>query len=58
MPKPLLIIISGPPGTGKTTLGKRMANELHLPFVNKDSIKELLFDHLGWHDRAWSRKLR
>ena len=57
MQKPLLIIISGPPCTGKTTLGRRMANEFHLPFVNKDSIKELLFDQLSWQDREWSKKL-
>lgn len=57
MPKTPLIIILGPPGTGKTTLGKRIARELHLPFVHKDGIKELLFDRLGWSDRVWSRKV-
>ncbi|MFA5106958.1 MAG: ATP-binding protein [Patescibacteria group bacterium] len=57
MPKPLLIIISGKPGTGKTTLGKKIAKEFHLPFISKDAIKESLFDDLGWSDRAWSRKL-
>ncbi|MDQ2902886.1 MAG: ATP-binding protein [Ktedonobacteraceae bacterium] len=57
MPTPLLIIISGPPGAGKTTLGRYLAQELHLPFLNKDDIKELLFDNLGWSDRPWSRKL-
>ncbi|HEU5228972.1 MAG TPA: AAA family ATPase [Ktedonobacteraceae bacterium] len=55
--KPCLIIITGLSGTGKTTLGKRLAQELRLPFIYKDGIKELLFDDLGWHDRAWSRKL-
>ncbi|HJT55501.1 MAG TPA: ATP-binding protein [Ktedonobacteraceae bacterium] len=57
MSKTPLIIISGPPCTGKTTLGKRLANDLNLPFVHKDGIKELLFDKLGWSDRAWSRTL-
>jgi predicted kinase len=57
MPKCLLIIISGPPCTGKTTLGKRLAADLCLPFFNKDGIKEILFDTLGWKDRDWSRKL-
>lgn len=57
MSKTLLIIISGPPGSGKTTLGEHLARELRLPFIHKDGIKELLFDTLGWSDRAWSRKL-
>lgn len=57
MTKPLLIIIAGPPCTGKTTLGKCLAQELCLPFIHKDGIKELLFDCIGWSDRAWSRKL-
>jgi len=57
MPKPLVVIIAGPPCTGKTTLGKHIAAELHLPFIHKDGIKELLFDTLGWKDRAWSRSL-
>jgi predicted kinase len=53
----LLILISGPPCTGKTTLGQRLAEELHLPFIHKDGIKETLFDALGWEDREWSRQL-
>ncbi len=57
MPKTSLITILGPPGTGKTTLGKRIAKDLNLPFVHKDGIKELLFDKLGWSDRVWSRKV-
>jgi predicted kinase len=57
MTKPLLIIIAGAPCTGKTTLGQRLAQELRLPFVHKDGPKELLFDCIGWSDRAWSRKL-
>lgn len=54
---PLLVIVSGPPCTGKTTLSRRIAGELHLPLVAKDSIKELIFDCLGWKDRDWSRQL-
>jgi len=47
----------GPPCTGKTTLGKRIAHQFALPLVSKDGIKERLFDSLGWSDRAWSKRL-
>lgn len=57
MNKPLVIIISGPPCTGKTTLGQRIAEEIQIPFIHKDGIKERLFDTLGWSDREWSKKL-
>ena len=53
----VLIIISGAPGTGKTTLGKKFAEKFHLPLIHKDGIKESLFDSLGVGDREWSRKL-
>lgn len=57
MKSKIIIIISGPPGTGKTTLGRRIAEEFHLLFVNKDDIKELLFNTLGIKDREWSKQL-
>ena len=52
-----LIIITGPAGAGKTTLGRRLATDLKLPFFSKDAFKDILFDNLGWQDRAWSQKL-
>jgi len=55
--KPLLVLISGAPGTGKTDLGRRIATALHWPFIHRDGIKERLFDSLGWQDRAWSKRL-
>ncbi|MBV9279982.1 MAG: ATP-binding protein [Chloroflexi bacterium] len=54
---PLLVVVSGPPGSGKTTLGRRLARDLMFPFVSKDGIKERLFESLGWTDREWSRQL-
>lgn len=57
MQSPRLIIITGMPGSGKTTLAKSISTELSLPLIEKDSIKELLFDSLGWSDREWSKKL-
>ncbi|HSH77997.1 MAG TPA: AAA family ATPase [Herpetosiphonaceae bacterium] len=57
MSKPLVVIISGHPCTGKTTLGRMLARDLPLPLIAKDDIKETLFDKLGVGDRAWSQKL-
>jgi predicted kinase len=57
MARPLLVVIAGPPCTGKTTLGRRLAADLGVPFITKDGIKERLFESLGWSDRAWSRRL-
>ncbi len=53
----LLVIITGLPSTGKTTLGRRLSADLGIPYLHKDGIKERLFDTLGWHDRGWSRRL-
>lgn len=54
---PLLIIIGGKLATGKSTLARRRADDLGLPFFSKDALKETLFDALGIADRAWSRQL-
>ena len=54
-----LILIQGLPATGKTTLGKQIAEALHVPFFSRDAYKELLFDAFGESEQniAWSRKL-
>lgn len=54
---PALVIVSGPPATGKTTIANKIAESFGLPFVYKDAIKEKLFDVLGWKDRDWSRRI-
>jgi predicted kinase len=57
MPRPLLVVVSGPPGAGKTALAQRLAEDLGLPLLNKDGFKETLYDSLGWSDLDWSRRL-
>ena len=57
MSKPLLILVSGPPAAGKTTLARCLAAEFGLPLINKDGIKELLFDTVGTQDYEWSQNL-
>ncbi len=52
-----MIIVTGMPGSGKTTLSKRLSDFLNVPVVNRDEMKEILFDDLGMSDRTWSKKL-
>jgi predicted kinase len=56
-PRPVLLVITGPPASGKTTVGRQLAARLQIPFLSKDLFKETLFDSLGWQDRDWSRRL-
>jgi predicted kinase len=52
-----LIIVTGRPAAGKTTLATWLGQQLMLPVISKDGIKEILFDQLGWRDREWSKML-
>ncbi len=51
------VIISGLPGSGKTTLARQLAPALGLPLIDKDDILEQLFDSKGVGDAAWRRAL-
>lgn len=55
--RPLMIIVQGKPGAGKTTLSKRLAKDLGIHRMGKDDLKEFLFDEMGIGDRAWSTTL-
>lgn len=52
-----LVIVTGLPAAGKSTLAARLAVALGLPLLAKDAVKEALFDVLGTGDAAWSRRL-
>lgn len=52
-----LIIIAGMPSAGKTTLARKLSAVFGYPILEKDEMKEMLFDHLGYADRIEKRKL-
>jgi chloramphenicol 3-O-phosphotransferase len=51
------VVISGLPGSGKTTLARQLAPALDLPLIDKDDILERLLDARGAGDSAWRRGL-
>jgi predicted kinase len=54
-----VVLVSGAPGSGKTSLAGSLAAELGFALLGKDRIKETLHDALGAPapDLAWSRRL-
>jgi predicted kinase len=52
-----LILVTGLPGTGKSTLARALASRYRIPILAKDTIKEPLLDLIGATDRAGSRRL-
>jgi predicted kinase len=52
-----VILITGHPATGKTTLAHYLAQALHMPLLYRDGLKETLADTLGWSTEEWSLKL-
>jgi predicted kinase len=52
-----VVLVTGHPASGKTTLVRYLAKELSLPTFCKDDIKEILYDTLGWSTEEWSYRL-
>jgi predicted kinase len=52
-----IVLVSGAPGSGKTTIAEPLADELGAALISKDDIKETLWDALDSSkgDLAWSR---
>ena len=50
-------MISGLPGSGKSTLGRELAAKLDLAFIDKDDILDQLFESRGVGDGEWRRAL-
>jgi len=54
---PQLILVTGLPAAGKSTLARELARVLRTPLIGKDMIKEPLFEVLGTGDSGFSRQL-
>ena len=54
---PMFVMVTGLPGSGKTSLSTPLAEALSLPWLAKDTIKEALWDALGPGDREWGKRL-
>ncbi|MDP9332791.1 MAG: AAA family ATPase [Actinomycetota bacterium] len=52
-----IVVVSGAPGTGKSTLAAVIADRLQLPLLSVDLIKEALGDALGLGDESWSDRV-
>jgi predicted kinase len=46
-PQRSILLVSGAPASGKSTLARALAQILRYPLISKDTIKESLFDSLG-----------
>lgn len=55
--RPLVLLVTGAPASGKSTIARQLSRQLGIPLLSKDLFKETLFDELGWSDRQWSQRL-
>ncbi len=52
-----VIVVSGAPGTGKSTVAAALVASLRWPVLPLDTIKEALADVLGLGEEGWSDRL-
>lgn len=57
MPSPTLIIVTGAPASGKTSIAKKLSDSLYLPVFHKDELKEFFYDTIGSQDEEFMHKL-
>lgn len=51
------ILVSGIPAAGKSTFAEFLSDELGIPVIAKDIIKEIMFDDIGFQSREEKVKL-
>lgn len=54
---PYAVVMTGLPGSGKTTIAKPLAQFLGVPLLRSDRIKEAIFDSVGFGTLDWSTLL-
>ena len=47
MAAPLLVVVTGPPASGKTSAAEALAEDLGLAILSKDTFKETLYETIG-----------
>jgi predicted kinase len=52
-----LLLVTGYPAAGKSTLAKGVADQLGWPLLSKDTVKEVLYEVVGVGDRPFSQRL-
>jgi hypothetical protein len=52
-----LVVVSGAPGTGKSTIARAVGDGLRFGVLSLDPIKEALADVLGLGDEDWSNRV-
>lgn len=54
---PALILVGGMPASGKSSIAEQLAADLGIAWINKDGIKETLFDSARSDDSSWMTQL-
>ena len=52
MSEPTLVVVSGPAGTGKTTLAHKLGHAIGCPVISRDEIKEGMLHSVGHFEAA------